>query len=134
VSFTVAANTTTSSRTGTITIGGQTLTVTQAGITCTYTLSPTSQSFPKQGGTGTVSVTSPAGCTWTATSSQAWVTVTAGSSGSGNGSVEFSVARNDSAPARTATLTIGGQTFTIDQASGAPGKPRNVRVTSSGGE
>jgi hypothetical protein len=48
--------------------------------------------------------------------------------------VEFSVARNDSAPPRTATLTIGGQVFAIDQAPGAPGKPRHVRVTSSGGE
>jgi len=134
VNFTVAANTTTASRTGTVTIAGQTLTITQAGVTCTYTLSPTSQSFPKQGGTGTVSVTSPAGCSWTATASASWVTVSAGASGSGTGTVQFSVARNDSALARTATLMIGGQIFTIDQAPGAPGKPRNVRVTSSGGE
>jgi len=134
VSFTVAANGTTSSRTGSVTIGGQTLTVTQAGLVCTYSLSPVSQSFPKQGGTGTVSVTTPAGCSWTATPSHSWVTVTAGSSGSGSGSVAFSVARNDSAPARSATLTIGGQVFTIDQAPGGPAKPRNVRVTSSGGE
>lgn len=134
LNFTVAANPTTASRTGTVTLGGQTLTVTQAGLACTYTLSPTSQSFPKQGGTGTVSVTSPAGCSWTATPSDSWVTITAGASGSGNRSVEFSVARNDSAPPRTATLTIGGQVFAIGQAPGAPGKPRHVRVTSSGGE
>ena len=40
-SYNVAANALTSSRTGTMTIAGQTMTVTQAGAPCTYTISPT---------------------------------------------------------------------------------------------
>ncbi|WP_156033363.1 BACON domain-containing protein [Candidatus Magnetobacterium casense] len=44
VSYTVAANTATTSRTGTITIAGQTLTVTQLGIDCnSMTITPTSK-------------------------------------------------------------------------------------------
>jgi hypothetical protein len=41
VSFSVAANTGTSSRTGTITAGGQTFTVNQAGVTCSNPAAPT---------------------------------------------------------------------------------------------
>jgi len=66
VSFSVASNPNTSSRTGTITIGGQTFTVTQAASTCSFAISPTSQSIPASGGTGTVSVTTSSNCSWTA--------------------------------------------------------------------
>ena len=36
-------------------------------------------------------------------------------SGSGAGTVSFTVAANATTTARTATLTIGGQTFTVSQ-------------------
>jgi hypothetical protein len=42
--------------------------------------------------------------------------VTAGASGTGNGTVSFTVAANTGA-ARSGTLTIGGQTFTVTQAA-----------------
>jgi hypothetical protein len=45
------------------------------------TISPTSQSFTSSGGTGSVDVTNPSGCLWTATSNDNWVIVTSGSSG-----------------------------------------------------
>lgn len=73
VIYAVEANTSTSSRTGTISVGGKTITISQAGITqppqppqptCTYTISPEAASFPVAGGTGTINVTAPAGCTW----------------------------------------------------------------------
>ena len=47
----------------------------QSGDGCTYTLSPTSRSFPNPGGTGSVTVTTVAGCTWTAASNAAHITV-----------------------------------------------------------
>src|SRR5262245_44727653 len=119
VSYSVAANTTTASRSATLTIGGQTFTVTQAGLTCSYTISPASQSVPAAGGTGSVSLTAPGGCTWTASSSAAWLSITAGTSGSSNGSVSYSVAANTTTASRSATLTIGGQTFTVTQAGAA---------------
>jgi hypothetical protein len=43
-----------------------------------------------------------------------WVTITSGASGSGNGTVEYMVAANSGA-ARSATLTIAGLPFVIDQ-------------------
>jgi hypothetical protein len=65
--------------------------------------------------TARVTVTASAGCNWTATSNVSWITITSGSSGSGSGTVNYSVAANTSASARTGTLTIAGQTFTVTQ-------------------
>ena len=85
---------------------------------CTFNISPTGQTFPGAGGAGTIAVTSSGGCTWTATSPAPWITInSAGSSGSGPGSVEFSVAPNPGI-ARTGTIAVAGQTFTVEQASG----------------
>jgi len=51
------------------------------GQTCTYTLNPTSKSFPTAGGTGTVEVTTQSGCTWDATSNNSWISIDSSSSG-----------------------------------------------------
>ena len=121
VSYSAAANTG-AARTGTMTIAGQTFTVNQAAPvtpTCTFTLSSSSASFTDTGGTGSVGITAPGGCAWTAVSNASWITITAGASGTGNGSVDYTVAANTGA-ARTGTLTIGGQTFTVDQSAVVP--------------
>lgn len=115
--FTVAANTSSIARSGTITIGGATLTVNQAGVPCVPSINPTSQSMAGPGGVGTpVAVTAAPGCAWTSTSNAAWLTITAGVSGIGNGTVGFHVAPN-TLTSRTGTLTIAGRTFTVDQAA-----------------
>ncbi len=82
---------------------------------CVSSLVPTTRSHGSGSETGIVSVTAPDGCTWTATSNDSWITVLSGTSGTGNGSVTYSVVANGLA-ARTGTLTIGGQTFTVVQA------------------
>ena len=84
---------------------------------CAFTLLPTTQPFNSSGGTGTVNVTTGAGCAWTATSNDAWITITSGSSGNGNGTVNYAVAANTSL-ARTGTIFIAGQTFFVTQANG----------------
>ena len=116
VTFSVTANTG-SGRTGTINIGSQVHTVTQAG-SCSTSITPLSQTVPAAGGTATsVTVTAGAGCNWTAVPSQAWLTVTSGASGSGNGTVGLSVEAN-TGPDRSATVAIAGQTHTVSQTSG----------------
>ncbi len=93
---------------------------------CTYSISPSSQNFFSSGGSGSTTVTAPGGCGWTATSNAGWITITSGSSGSGNGSVGFSVAANTSTSPRTGTMTIAGQTFTVNQSGNSTPIPRRM--------
>jgi uncharacterized repeat protein (TIGR01451 family) len=117
VGYNVATNSTGSPRTGTLTIAGLTFTVNQSNLSCSYSILPTSNSFPAAGGSGSVSVTAPGGCFWKAISNDSWILVAPGtSSGFGNGSVDYSVEANSSNMQRTGTITIAGLTFTVMQA------------------
>jgi len=117
VAYSVAANTG-GSRSANISVAGQTFTVTQAAAPppCTYSIDPTSVSIGKGPKASTVKVSAGSGCAWTARSNAGWITVTSGGSGSGNGTVAYSVTDNpDRQGDRTGTLTIAGQTFTVNQ-------------------
>jgi len=84
--------------------------------TCSFSLSPSSQSFDSAGGTGTAAIqASSTSCSWTATSNDTWISITSAISGTGNGTVVFQVQPNMTGLARTGTLTIAGQTFTVNQ-------------------
>ena len=96
-------------------LGSVSITVRASG-SCTYTVNPLNQSFTAFGGPGTVTVTAAAGCAWTATSNDNWISITSGASGTGNGSVKFNAAQNSSPSGRSGTLTIAGQTFSVTQA------------------
>jgi hypothetical protein len=114
--YTVAAATSVASRTGAITMGDKTLTITQAGLEGSLTLSAASLTAPAQGQKGTVTVTANAqDYAWTAVSNHSWITIDSGASGTGNGSVAFTVAPTTTVASRTGTLTIGGKLFTITQ-------------------
>ena len=113
----IAANTG-PARTGTVAIASRTVTVNQADG-CSFSISPSGQNMPAQGGNGTVAVTAGDGCAWNAISNATWITVTSGASGTGSGTVQFSVDVNDKKNPRTGTITIAGQTFTVSQAEAA---------------
>jgi hypothetical protein len=82
---------------------------------CTYTLSPANHDFSSSSGAGSISVTAGSGCSWTATSNDAWITFPSASSGTGNGTLEYSISVNTSGDNRTGTITVAGKTFTITQ-------------------
>jgi len=132
--YSIAANASTNSRTGFITIAGQTFTVTQAG-TSAFTLNPLSASVGAGAATGSVVVTAtPSAASWTAISNAAWITVTSGASGTGNGTVGYSVAANASVSLRGGSLTIAGQTFSLTQSGATPVfslTPTSVNIGSS---
>lgn len=101
--------------------------VTQGGIGvmstgCTYGINPSSVSLSGSGTIAPVSVTVSAGsgCNWAASSTDNWIHVESGATGSGNGVVSFTVDANPDAMARGGTLSIAGQTFTVNQAAFAP--------------
>jgi len=82
-------------------------------VTCTFSLSPSSQTFSAQGGSGSFAVNTGPTCAWTATSSAGWITVQPSGS-TGAGLVEYAVAANNGAN-RTGTISAGGQNYSIDQ-------------------
>jgi len=104
------------SRTGTLTVAGQTVTVTQ-GQGCTYTIGPERESIPASGGNSSFSLAAADGCVWNVRSNADWIAIASAASGTGRASVAYSVAANPG-PSRTGTITAAGRTFTVDQASG----------------
>ena len=124
--YTVASNGTGTPRTGTLTVAGQTVTITQATGSCSYSVSPPSVSAPSTGFSGSISVNTGSSCAWTATSSDAWITITSGGSMSGLGSANYTVAATTTP--RTGTLTVAGQTVTITQLGSPPLPPGNLRI------
>jgi hypothetical protein len=139
VAFAVQANTAYTGRAGTIDIGGQSLTITQAAAPepCSYSLSASSASVPASGGSVSFSVIAGGGCAWTAATASSWITL-AGSGGSGGGTVSLTVGANTSAATRSGTVTVQGQTFTITQAGVAAScsygvTPPSASFSSAGG-
>ena len=106
-----------SSRSGTMTVAGQTFTVTQ--VKCSAALNPTTQDVPAAGGSFSVSVTTQVGCGWQAIESLNWVSVTSGNSGSGNGTVTYAVSANTGHGDRKGNIAIAGRNLSVEQA-GAP--------------
>jgi hypothetical protein len=116
VNFLVAANPNGTPRTGTLTVAGQTVTITQQPVGCSYSLDATAQAISAAGGAGTpIAITATPGCAWTAASSATWISGVTPASGTGNGAVNFMVAANPNGTPRTGTLTVAGQTVTITQ-------------------
>jgi hypothetical protein len=120
ISYTVAANPGLTQRVGRITATrDELLTVTQLGIVCQFTVTPSTTAVPFSGGSGTIQIASnAAACPWTATVSPAapWITLTP-PSGTGQGSVAFTVAANPDPVARTGIVTVAGQEIAIAQAA-----------------
>ena len=116
VAFIVDPTPTSLPRSTTLSIAGQTFTISQAGAPCLYVLSPAFVSLQGTGGSGIFEVNTPEGCTWTAVSNDAWLHVTAGASGSGDGTVSFSADANLGS-VRTGTIVAGGRAFTASQAA-----------------
>jgi hypothetical protein len=91
---------------------------------CTYSIAPTTASVGASSASGSIAVTTAAGCSWTATSNQAFVSVVGGATGSGSGTVTYQVDANTGSTSRTGTITVARKTFTLTQAAApAPALP-----------
>ncbi|HEY3132412.1 MAG TPA: BACON domain-containing carbohydrate-binding protein [Acidobacteriota bacterium] len=119
VTYTLAANPGLKSRTGTINFPGVSFTVTQEP-SCPFSLAPTSRTHGPAAEKGSVFVSGPGDCSWTAKSNVNWILITAGVTGKGDGVVNYSVAANTTGATRSGAITIAGQTFTLTQSSGGP--------------
>lgn len=120
----VLPNPTDASRMGTLTVAGQGISVRQDARTgsCDYLVQPVDVSACMTAPTLSVSVTTQAGCTWTATAADSWITLLSGQSGAGSGVITFRVSDNYTDP-RQGTVSVRWPTPTAGQ---------NVRISQAG--
>ena len=78
---------------------------------CAFSISPASANLPWNGGSGSVNVSAPAGCSWSASSRVEWITLTGNTSGTGNGTVTYTT--NGGADGITGLLVIAEQAFPV---------------------
>jgi len=133
VYYSITENTSSQQRVGTLTIAGQTFTITQDG-SCDISISSTSASHSSESETGTVTVDAPLGCPWTASSNVTWANITSGGNSQGTGNVNYVVMANTAKKGRSGTLTIAGRVFTINQdGQGTVGPVINFNMSPSSG-
>ena len=132
VQLTADMNTGGSSRTGTATIAGRTFTVTQGG--CSAVLSPVEATVPAAGGGASFAVDTGEACSWTATTGTQWIALGSNAPVTGDGTVQFTAEPN-AGPARTGTIAVLGQTFTVRQDGGCTYQvsPDSATVPREGG-
>lgn len=82
----------------------------ELNVGCTFSITQTSQSFTASGGEGTIPLTAPIGCRASATSNASWLQPV-----QGDVPVRYVVAANYDTSPRTGTITVAGQTFTVQQ-------------------
>jgi hypothetical protein len=104
-------------RSGGVNVNKLTISVSQDAVVdtkCAVTLSPTSASFPADGGSFVFKVSVATGCPWAVERAPAWVALRL-KSGTGPADFGFAVEKNVGL-ARSDAIVINGQAFTISQA------------------
>ncbi len=97
---------------------------------CTFTVSPSIISLPSTGGTGSATVTAPAGCMWTAFETDGWLSITSGGSGSGNGTISYTATANTTTSAKNTSMVVAGRTILITETSTVlPSAPQGLKIT-----
>lgn len=129
VSAAVASNPNAAAREGHINVGTASFAVTQYGTsgTCSFAVSPTSATVGAAAGTGTVNVTTLAGCNWVFTSSVPWITMDTPFFRMGNGTAVYSVAANPTNASRSGTISINATTRVTITQTAPPARRRSVR-------
>ncbi|HEX7085028.1 MAG TPA: BACON domain-containing carbohydrate-binding protein [Vicinamibacterales bacterium] len=123
LTYTVAANRSSSDRTGQIAVNDRRVPVTQAGAPCQIAVSPGSLEVGAEAGRHVVTVTATSGCDWTAESRVSWIAVAEGRSGGGTGRVTLEIDANGSGE-RTGSVRIAGHTLQVTQRrANAPAPP-----------
>ena len=85
------------------------------GGVCTPDISPSPLIVARAGETVTLSVSAPAGCAWTATSTVDWITFPAGTAGAGPGTLTISVPPRRGVLMRVGFIIVSGQTIVVLQ-------------------
>lgn len=95
-------------RSGTVQIADEVLTIDQDGQPCSYALNPSGLLVCPDGGTRTVEVQAPAGCSWTLEPEVPWLSVLVNASGVGAEQVQLQIDENRAETGRLGQFRLGG--------------------------
>jgi hypothetical protein len=87
---------------------------------CAFQLTASITSLGFQGGAVSISVSTAAGCAWTARADAEWVTIQSGASGTGPGTIAISVGANPDASSRDSLVAISDQSVKLTQQGRTP--------------
>jgi uncharacterized repeat protein (TIGR03803 family) len=103
---------------------------------CTVAVTPANASITARGGSKSITVKADSDCSWSASTTNSFITITAGASGVGNGKVTFTVPANTNFFALNGAITIKNVTFPVTQAIGGCTfriSPKNAKIKVAGG-
>ncbi len=118
VQVSVAHNDQGRSRTASVTVNDQRLTLSQDAAPCRIQLDGPGAALSADGATGSIKVATLAGCGWTATTDAPWIALRNPASGNGNGEVAFTAAANPGAD-RAAVIRVSDAAQTVTQTAAA---------------
>ena len=118
LTYSVTANPNGATRRGSVMVEQQRVEIVQEAAPCRFEASPSTVQLDVNGGTATITVSGPAGCTWTAQSTAAWLSLSS-ASGTGAATIRIS-AQPNAAGERTADVRIAGATVLVRQPGPVP--------------
>ena len=117
VSITVLDNPTVQVRAGMVNIGDEVLTVTQAGIECSYGLGPATLAACPDGRTFALDVSGSDGCSWTLHAEAPWIGITDNDSGTGEDRATGLIDVNLSQAPRSSSVQLRAQNIGVASAT-----------------
>ena len=135
VTIAIAENPSYKARTGTVTIGSETFTVTQEGRTdLLLAISPERSEASVNGANGLISVLATPDLPWSARSSESWLTIMDKySSGTGNGNVVYVISPNPTLNQRTGKIIISSSAYGVSSKTHTVVQDAAVATVSSSG-
>lgn len=109
---------TTQSRTGTLTVAGKKVVITQQGYE--LSIDPMVADLGSNAGAGQFGVAAPIDAVWEAIADCDWITIVGARTGIGDGTIQYTVKDNLTGETRTGRIIIGGKTYTITQRTTIP--------------
>ena len=110
--------TTTASRSGTITIAGKKVIITQQGYE--LSIDPQVAEVGSNAGAGQFGVSAPIDAVWEAITDCDWITIIGARTGIGDGVIQYTIADNLTGETRTGRIVIAGKAYTITQKTTLP--------------
>jgi len=110
--------TTTASRSGTVTIAGHKVVITQQGYE--LSIDPAVAEVGSNAGAGQFGVSAPIDAVWEAIADCDWITIIGARTGIGDGVIQYTIADNTTGETRTGRIVIAGKAYTITQKTTLP--------------